>query len=295
MYIDKYPKFRQIDISDAEMFKKAFEDNPPAISEFTFTNLYAWRSSYKLTISLMDNLLILCSESLAQKRFFNPIGKGDIKTVIEKIINDVQGVFIRIPEKTKILFDDEGRLSAELDADNSDYLYNTSDLVNLRGRRYDGKRNLIKKFKSAYSYEYMRLDQLHAKECLSFEDAWCAVKECDNIEGLNNERSAIREMINNFSLLGIIGGAIKINNRVYAIAIGEKLNPETLVMHIMKADSNVPGLYQTMMNEFLQREGAVFKYVNLEQDLGIQGLRKTKLSYHPAGMVKKYTVKKIDT
>ena len=88
----------------------------------------------------------------------------------------------------------------------------------------------------------------------------------------------------------ILFAAIKINNNISAVAIAERLNPDTLVIRILKADPNITGLYQTIMNEFLSRQSKSFDYVNLEEDLGIAGLRKSKLSYHPIEMIQKYTL-----
>jgi len=290
MSIQPYPSFRPIELSDKPLFDKAFSASPPEISEFTFTNLYAWREAYGITVSILDGILILRANKGAMPRFFNPIGSGDAKAAIERVSKETRGVFIRVPETTASLFDADGRFKVESDADNSDYVYGTRDLILLSGKKYDGKRNLIKKFKSTYTYDYASLDGSSAKGCLAFEEAWCSVKDCDSVEGLDNERRAIREMIAHFSDFALIGGAIKVNGRMCAVAIAERLNPKTLVMHAMKADPNMAGLYQAMLHEFLSRQGQSFEYVNLEQDLGVEGLRRSKLSYHPITMVKKYTL-----
>ena len=92
----------------------------------------------------------------------------------------------------------------------------------------------------------------------------------------------------NYSDFELIGGMIKIQGNISAVALAQRLNPDTLVMHVLKADHNVGGLYQVMLQEFLTHEAGSFNYVNLEQDLGIEGLRKSKQSYHPVEMVKKY-------
>ncbi len=291
MSIAIYPEFRGLELNDLEAFVKAFKDNPPVISEFTFTNLYAWRKAYKLSVSLLDNLLIIGSGSENRQRFFIPIGKGDIKTAMEKILNDTAaGVFFRIPEETRTLFDNDKRFIIELDRDNSDYLYNTADLVSLAGGKYDGKRNLIKKFKSEHAYEYIRLDPANARLSLDFEEAWCSIKNCDRVEGLSDERRAIKDMIDNFSGFALIGGAIKVKGAICAVSLAQELNPVTIVLHVLKADPNMTGLYQLMLQEFLARESGRFQYVNLEQDLGLDGLRKSKLSYHPCTMINKYTL-----
>lgn len=290
MSIQTYPDFKPLEIEDSDLFNQAFKSNPPIISEFTFTNLYAWRQIHKLQIADLDNFIIVRSDSQKQMRFFNPIGSGNIKAAIEHILKDTKSIFMRVPEITKSLFHNDPRFKIDPDRDNSDYLFKTDDLIALKGARYDGKRNLIKKFKSMHRYEYMKLKASNANECLEFEEAWCSLKDCDSVEGLDNERRAIREMVENFSNFGLIGGAIKVEGRICAVAIGQELNRKTLVMHILKADPNMTGLYQLINNEFLAQEGSRFEYVNLEQDLGIEGLRKAKLSYHPVEMIGKYAL-----
>lgn len=289
--MERYPSFKPLHIDHKEIFDKAFKDNPPEISEFTFTNLFAWRETYKLSVSMLGGLLLLRSDSNKAPGFFTPVGYAeDTKNVIETVLKDTRGRFIRIPEKVKLLFDGDDRFKSEPDLDNSDYLFKTEDLIKLSGRKYDGKRNLIKKFRLSYNYEYIKMDAASAQGSLRFEEKWCLVKDCDGVEGLNNEREALKEMIKHFSDFRLIGGAIKAGDRICAIALGEPLNSHTFVMHMMKADPNMPGLYQTINNEFLTRELKGFKYLNLEQDLGVEGLRRAKSSYHPVDMVRKYSL-----
>ncbi len=288
MNVPDYPTFAPLELCHKSLFDEAFTNNPPEISEFTFTNLYAWRQAYKISVSLLGSLIIIRSEKDSIPAFFVPIGKGNIKEAIAQILMQTRGVFIRISESTAGLFKGEGGIKTEPDRDNSDYLYKIADLSNLPGKKFDGKRNLIKKFRSQNKYEYISLNSSNVEECLKFEEAWCSLKNCDRVEGLDNERRAINEMIANFSAFSLMGAAIKVENKICAVAISQKLNPDTLVMHVLKADPIMPGLYQAMLNEFLRNQGNKFEYVNLEQDLGIEGLRKSKLSYHPVKMINKF-------
>lgn len=295
MTIPPYPSFRPIGSLDKNLFDEAFRNNPPEISEYTFTNLYSWRKVYDFEISRLDDFIILASKNgPGLPRFFDPIGKGDKKGAITKILQDCAATFVRIPEQTNALFTGEPGFISEDDQDNSDYLFRIEDLVRLAGRKYDGKRNLIKKFKSLYKYEYFKLSEANIKECLDFIETWCAVKDCDNIKSLNHEREAFFQILENFSSFGLIGGAIRIEGKICAVAIAERLNPDTLVMHILKAQSEYMGLYQTINQEFLASEAVGFEYLNMEQDLGLEGLRKAKLSYHPLKMIKKYTLRFMD-
>ncbi len=265
--------------------------DPPEISEFTFANLYAWRRAYDISLSALDTFLILRAGRYGAGTFFAPVGKGDIKRVITRILLDTRGTCIRTPETIARLCDKDGHFDVVPDSDNSDYVFRVEDLVALSGKKYDGKRNLIKKFRTSYAYEYVPLDGDNAGACLAFEDAWCSVKSCDSVEGLRNERVAIGEMISSFEEFGLTGGMISIGGEAKAAAVAGRLNPDTLVMHILKAAPDLAGLYQTMLHEFLSREARGFKLVNLEQDLGVEGLRKAKLSYHPSAMVKKYILR----
>jgi len=272
------------------LFDEAFLKTQPLISEFTFTNLYCWKDIYKFYVSSLEGFILLRSGNAGITQFFPPIGTGSIKPLIEKLIKDTKNPFIRLPGETANLFEGNNSFKVQLDRDNSDYLYKTEELKLLKGKKYDAKRNQIKKFKSMYEYEYVKLNSSNAGECLDFEERWCLVKDCDNIEGLNKERQAIREIINNFGYFNLIGAFIKVKGSICAVAIGEKLNPNTLVMHVLKADPNMQGLYQVVLNDFLLNDCGSFEYINLEQDLGVIGLRQAKLSYHPVRIIEKYTV-----
>lgn len=290
MHIKPYPGFEALDKEMKSLFSDAFLKLNPVISEFTFTNLYCWREAYKFSISMLDNFIILRSGEGNTAKFFPPLGSGEAKLVIQKIISDTKKSFMRLPEELASIFEGNSSFKVEFDRDNSDYLYKVEDLSLLKGRKYDAKRNLIKKFKSTYEYEYVKLDSSNAAACLDFEEHWCLEKNCDKVEGLRKERQAIREMIDNFGYFNLIGAAIKVKKSICAVAIGEKLNPNTLVMHVLKADPNMQGLYQVMLNGFILNEAGAFEYINLEQDLGVDGLRLAKSSYHPFKIVKKYTV-----
>lgn len=294
MVIPAYPDFKPLELEYLSIFNRAFKENPPQISEFTFTNLYAWREAYKFKVSILDAFIILSSAVAPQTRFFDPIGSGDKKKTLERILNDFKAIFIRLPEETAALFSGDTRFRAEPDIDNSDYLYKTADLIMLKGSKFDGKRNLIKNFRLNNAYEYSVLNAQNSGECLKFEERWCTIKNCDRVEGLGNERRAIGEMLAHYSDFGLIAGVIKIRGNISALALGQELNSDTLVMHVLKADPNVAGLYQTMLQEFLVHQAGGFNYVNLQQDLGIAGLRKAKQSYHPARMIKKYTLTHVE-
>jgi len=184
----------------------------------------------------------------------------------------------------------EEGLLANLDRDQSDYIYLTEDLVKLEGRKYHRKRNHIKQFKEKYSYQYIPLASEWISECLRLETAWCDLRHCETTPGLLNESLAIKEALTDFQSLGMKGGAILINGKVEAFTLGEPLNGDTVVIHIEKANPSYEGLYTLINQAFLEKQWSGYTYVNREQDLGEEGLRKAKESYFPHHMVNKYTI-----
>ena len=123
------------------------------------------------------------------------------------------------------------------------------------------------------------------------ETEWCNLRHCELFPSLAGEEKAIFEALQNTETLGFKGGVILINDKVEAFALGETLNPQTAVIHVEKANPAFEGLYQLINQEFCAHEWKNVLYINREQDLGEEGLKKAKLSYHPHHLINKYTVK----
>jgi len=152
------------------------------------------------------------------------------------------------------------------------------------------KKNLINRFFKNYVFQYWKLDVERVECFLDMQENWCRIRECVEDPGLLSEDYAIREALIHFDELDYKGGAIEMNGRLEAISIGEMLNPETAVIHIEKANPEIPGLYAAINQLFCEKAWSNVSYINREQDLGIEGLRKAKQSYHPHHLVKKYVV-----
>jgi uncharacterized protein len=290
MRIPDYPAFRPLEPDDKTILDAAFSRNPPENSEYTFTNLFCWRDAHGFRISKRDDHLILSSETGGLTAYYPPIGDGDVKGIIKSILSGTRSRFIRVPEHMKSVFENDPAIQAAEDRDNADYIYLAQDLIRLEGRKYDGKRNFIKNFKSAYRYEYLPVTSELVPEILRFQDVWCVEKGCSQSKSLQDESAAVKIMLMNFGLFPLKGGVIRSDGRICAVCIGERLNPETMVIHVLKGAQGMAGIYQTIFNEFLSHEAADYRFVNMEQDLGVAGLRKSKESYQPVRLAVKFTL-----
>ena len=178
----------------------------------------------------------------------------------------------------------------EEDRDNFDYLYRVTELSDLAGTQFHDKKNLLNQFQSKYHYTFAPLTPELLEECLRFQHEWCEEKRCELIEGLCQENCAVQTMLRHFVPLALLGGALLVDEQLAAFTLAEPLNPETLVIHVEKARSGITGIYQAINREFLRHQTQAFSFVNREQDLGIEGLRKAKLSYNPLRLIRKYRI-----
>jgi hypothetical protein len=175
------------------------------------------------------------------------------------------------------------------DRDNFDYVYTVEDLSELKGRKYSRKRNHIKGFIQENSnYVYQALTEDLVQDCIDNELTWCAKRNCDEDPGLRCEKYAIIEALQQITYLGLTGGVILINGRVEAFTFGERLNEDTAVIHVEKGNPDIKGIYAVINQEFCRRNWQSFRYINREEDMGLEGLRKAKESYYPAYMVEKF-------
>ncbi|MFH0877783.1 MAG: phosphatidylglycerol lysyltransferase domain-containing protein [Candidatus Omnitrophota bacterium] len=292
--IPLFPGTRPLALKDKPLLDRLFKSCPPVISEFTFTNLFAWRRAYHFSLARLDDAVLVVSEKEDGLQIFDPLARPDkkaraIEQCFQKAGPAARVIFRRVPEATAALVKGRG-LRIEEDRDNFDYLYKTKDMMELSGKKFDAKRNFIKRFKDAQEFGYERCTKANIRQCLDFQEEWCLAKDCQHTEGLLREKEAMREMLAHFDELKITGGMIVIGGKVEAVTLGEELNPETFVIHVEKANGKFIGIYQALQQLFAADAARHCLYINREQDLGVPGLRQAKESYHPCAMVKKYTL-----
>jgi uncharacterized protein len=279
--------------TDIEDFLRRF---PPEISELSFTNLFIWRHYYRfLTVRHQGFLTLLAQPPDGEPFFFPPVGEGDLQTWFHDVLGYLKEKgfaprVARVPEKISKLIASWPSLKTLFDRDNSDYVYRAQNLIRLSGNKYHTLKNHVNRFNKQVAWEYFSLTPELKNECLDLQEEWCRLRQCLESPGLLSEEQAIIEALNHMDPLKYKGGVIRIDGKVEAFTLGELLNPKTVVIHIEKANPQLSGLYALIQQQFLEKEWSEIPYVNREQDLGLDGLRKAKLSYHPEFMVNKYVV-----
>jgi hypothetical protein len=295
-----FPDFRPLELEDRELIREFLWRYQPDTSELTFTNLYIWRSLYRWLWSTAGEWLLLIQEKEGQEpSLLPPVGPSPRLEVARKALGFLRkerGVQRPRIERADTRFVSEVSTAPELavtpEREHFDYLYPTSDLISLKGSKYHAKRNHISRFLQDHGagFRFVPIAPDNLELCADFQERWCEWRRCDEDMNLRDEWTAIRQGLTDYQALNVEGAAILIGDRVEAFTFGELLNAQTAVVHIEKANPEIPGLYAMINQQFCQKYWSGVPFVNREQDLGEEGLRKAKLSYHPVRLVEKYRV-----
>ena len=287
MELPRFPEFKRVGLEDKAVLEGFIDRFPSEACEVNFANIYTWRD-YERTqfTTINDNLCLLCRPGPDPAFFMPPLGTNRIRETIEACLSFCPRLSW-VPES--FLQQCQG-FHWEEDKNNFDYVYRASDLIHLRGKKYDGKRNRIKKFEKNYISRYLRLRAEHLGACRLLYEDWYAAKIRQDGQIGQAQRVAVLEALAHFSELNLVGGAVEVQGRLEAFSIGGKLKADTAVIHIEIANPVYEGLAQLINREFVKNEWAAYEYINREQDMGVAGLRRAKMSYYPHRLIRKFIV-----
>jgi hypothetical protein len=298
-----FPEFRTLSLEDRPLIRSHLWSAEPETSELSFTNLFIWRSLFRWEWSVCGQWLLLLGQRKGQDPFFlPPVGPAPRLEVLRQAFDWLRGE--RGVSRPRIERAD-AQFAAEISAEagftvtpareHFDYIYRTSDLCDLRGGKYHAKRNHINRFQQSFgqAYELVSIGLDNLSLCLDFQRRWCELKRCAEDMNLLDEWDAVRAGLADYAALEVQGAAILIDGRVEAFTFGELLNRRMAVVHIEKANPEIPGLYAVINQQFCRKHWSSVPFINREQDLDEEGLRKAKLSYHPIRLIEKYRVEQI--
>lgn len=287
-------QFKDLTLEDKATITKYTMGSNHRNCDLSFSNLCSWRFLYNTQFAEVDGFLVLKFWANTKLAHMMPIGEGDLKKVVKDLEANAQkeGEELWMLGVTPDMKDEiekamPGRFVFTPDRNYADYIYLRTDLATLSGKKYQPKRNHINKFKKMYNYEYIELTPDHIQECLRLEDEWCKQNGCKKKEGMLNEKRAIVYALTHFEKLGLTGGLLHVDNKIVAFTFGAPINHDTFGVHVEKADIDIEGAYTMINHEFAKRIPEQYTYINREEDLGIEGLRKAKLSYHPTILLEK--------
>ena len=268
-------------------------------SDASFANIYLLRNKYSTKISRYKDFIIRkYSGKGARCGYTFPLGKGDVAKALAEIEKDakecgerLQFAFVTEEQKEVLENSMPARFCYSSDAGDSDYIYLRSELASLSGKAFHKKKNHFSKFVRTYpDYKYYEIGACNIYDAQKVADAWYYEHLQDEDASQLAEYKAIKEALDNFEELGLIGGIIYVNDSPCAMTIASKINENTVDVHFEKAvgEYALNGGYAAINKLFSEKLDGV-TWLNREEDIGIEGLRKAKLSYRPKIMLKKYS------
>lgn len=282
-----FPDFKPVGLEDRAVFDEYLDREPSEVCEMCFTNIFIWKDSEHPRWTILNgSLCVLVEPDFEDPYCLPPVGGDRMAETIAACLTRAPRLS-RVPEEF-VLRHGAG-FKAEADPGNFDYVYRRQDLAELKGKKYDGKRNRIRKFESTFAHEYHALTRADVPGCFRLLEDWFEEKRNGDLY-MRAERTAILQALASFERLDLRGGVVKVGGRVEAFTMGGRLTPDMAVIPIEIANPGLVGLAQWINREFVVREWTDVASVNREQDMDVEGLRKAKLSYQPERLVKKYNL-----
>lgn len=289
--------FKPLGLEDKAEIENYTLPYAPSNCDLAFANMYCWQFQYQSAWCVIDGFLVIRFLIGGGHRigYMQPIGPGDFTHILPLLQEDAEqaGQRLRLigltPEGVEIVRRAGlGEFAFESDRDLEDYVYNASDLSELPGSKYKAKRNHIHRFESEYEYRYVLMTAHHAQECMQLEAEWRKTRHGHTGE-LSAEQRAMQRAFTHFDQLGLIGGCVYVGDRLVAFTYGSHINDHTFCVHVEKADTEYDGAFTIVNQQFVAHLPEQYTLVNREEDLGIDGLRQAKMSYHPAFLQPKFT------
>ena len=293
---EKRIQFRRIALEDKPLYDRYLSEEGERGCEFSFANLYLWG---RQQLALLDGQIALFSQFDRRSVYPYPLGCGDKRAVIDAIISDsrlrgipcrISGITEEARETLESLY--PSRFRYHCDEGSFDYVYSIDDLADLQGKKYDGKRNHLRRFKDAYpNYKVEPITSSNVSDAVAFADAWYERRLADNPDAdFHMERAALSRAFRELEPLELEGILLRNGTEVLAITMASRLSEETLDVHFEKARSDIQGAYAAINYEFaryIRENHTEIRYLDREEDMGLEGLRRAKKSYHPHHMIRK--------
>jgi uncharacterized protein len=292
--------FKPIEISDKAIIDSYLSLINYRNCDFAFASLFCWQTKYETSFAIVDDFFVikyLCDDGLPC--FMMPIGTGNLTNVLLMIIDEANRLQIRfrIHAVTSDMFNIldtalPNRFYFQEVRDYFEYVYLRDDLVNLSGKKYQPKRNHINQFKKNHpNYRTQHIKKENIADCRAIYFKWFEDHNTSHDdEDLSDETISVMSALDNYEKLNLSGLILYVNDIPIAFSYGEALTEDTFVVHAEKALTDIQGAYTLINQEFSKQIAIGYHYINREEDLGIESLRKAKMSYYPYTMLRRGSV-----
>ena len=287
-------EFKEITLEDKPRLEKILKNSKDVSCENTFVNLFVWQGAYYNKIAFKNGNLFIKYGRGSEENYRLPVG-GNLEDGLREIISHCGGKY---PTFWNPITEDFSRLPKWFldrydiipSRDSFDYIYLQKDLAELSGKKYHAKRNHISAFSKKYDWHYEDITEGNIQKIRICAEKWYN----ENSDRLDKyalvERDGVLKVLQNIDYLKVSGGAIFVKDEVVAFTLGTPINDRVFDIFAEKALPEFAEGYAVINNRFAKQLSG-YKYINREDDMGLEGLRRAKLSYKPAVILEKYLFK----
>jgi len=293
--------FHPLTIADKSLVQTRVFHTDCRNCDLNFMNLVSWRFLYDTDVADCEGWLLFRFKANGHLAYLPPIGEGDITEMVKLLLEDAAkreepflmlGACENMLNKIQAAMPDHFHATA--DRGYADYIYRRESLATLAGKKLQSKRNFANRFANRYpDCEVVPITRQIIPQCIELEEKWERQKGSsdDTSRHANDaERRSLLTAFEHWEMLDGNGIALRVGGEIVAFTYGAPVNHDTFDVCVEKADISYEGAFAAVNREFARNIPARYIFVNREEDLGIEGLRKAKLSYHPETILQKYTI-----
>ncbi len=285
--------FKRLSLAEKETYESVLFSVPERSCEYSFANLYLWG---RQEVAFLHGCALFFSHFGGRSVYPYPIGSGDRRAAVEAVMADARerGIPCRIVSLTEADQQElegwfPGRFLFHTDRDSYDYVYDIHALADLPGKKLQKKRNHVNKFLSLYpDWKVRPLDPCHLEEAMHMVNDWYQARiHADPAHNYMLENIAMVRSFRSFGALDFEGIALEAEGKIIAVTMATRLSPGVYDVHFEKAREEYEGAYAMVNRElarYLREKYPQVLYLNREDDMGLEGLRRAKLSYVPHHM-----------
>ncbi len=292
-------EFEKLSLKHKKQAELYLCETPYGISESSFVSLFLWGDVYHTEVAFEDGLMFIRVGENGCFRYMMPMGNGDLSHGLSLILDNVKRTgceprLIAVTDEMKKRLDTAmpNTFSYEEARDSFDYIYDPEELKNLSGKKFHQKKGHVNRFRKEYGdrFTYEEITRENLADVIAFQEKWF-LQNADRAESLQAEQKMLQKLFANYFDLGVIGGLLRVDGAVVAYSVGTRLCAKTMLVQVEKGDIAYHGVYQMINQQFVEHNCSGVTYLNREDDAGVEGLRRAKLSYQPIFLMRKYVAR----
>lgn len=301
--------FESPQFEDREWAQPLLEAEGSQCCEYNFANIYLWSRAYPQQIARLGGRLLVQIQGSLGLCYLYPAGSGPLSAAVDALANHAaaNGVpltLVCVTENQRAALEAAcpGRFAFQEDRDGFDYLYDVNRLADLPGKKLHAKRNHIHRFDEQFPDWLLEdITPANVPECVELERQWAAIRQeeaGEDVNSVSEETVAVIEALYHMDKLGLEGALIRADGSPVAFSLGGLITPEVFDVNFEKSFGEIQGAYPVINRELarlIRSRHPEVKWFNREDDMGLEGLRKAKLSYYPDILLTKYTAREAGT